>query len=238
MIVSVSPTQSQIQIALRSFMLAILPAGIEVIAGQANRVPEPEGANFVVFTPILRNRISTNIDAYIDATFVGSIMGATLTITAVNSGSLIVGAPVYGANIALGTVITSFGTGSGGVGTYAVNTAQTVASGLIASGSAQMMQPTQQTFQIDVHGPNSADNAQMISTLFRDNFATWQFKELNPLIAPLYADDPRQMPFMNSENEVETRWIVNAVLQINQTVSVSGQQFSTAVDVEFYSTAV
>ena len=233
--VSITPNQSAIQAALRSFLISILPTGIEVLLGQQNRVPEPEGANFVVFTPILRNRISTNIDAYVDAAYTGAISGQTLTITsAPANSSLQAGSPVYGANISLNTVITALGTGSGGPGTYTVNNAQSIASGPVYSGLANMMQPTQQTFQIDVHGPLSADYAQIISTLFRDNYAAWQFGILNPDISPLYADDPKQVPFVNAEDQVEIRWIVNAVLQINQTVTVTGQQFATELEAKLY----
>jgi hypothetical protein len=233
--VSITPNQSAIQAALRSFLISILPTGIEVLLGQQNRVPEPEGANFVVFTPILRNRISTNIDAYVDAAYTGAISGQTLTITAApTNSSLQAGSPVYGANISLNTVITALGTGSGGAGTYTVNNAQSVASGPIYSGFANMMQPTQQTFQIDVHGPLSADYAQTISTLFRDNYAAWQFAGLNNSVSPLYADDPKQVPFVNAEDQIETRWVINAVLQINQTVTVLGQQFATELEAELY----
>lgn len=38
--------------ALRAFLLSILPAGTEVVQGQANRVPMPQGGNFVVMTPM------------------------------------------------------------------------------------------------------------------------------------------------------------------------------------------
>ncbi|AXU19713.1 hypothetical protein C7W88_12865 [Novosphingobium sp. THN1] len=38
--------------ALRIFLLGILPAGTEVTQGQANRVPMPQGRNFVVMTPM------------------------------------------------------------------------------------------------------------------------------------------------------------------------------------------
>jgi hypothetical protein len=229
--VSISPTQSEVQTALRSFLLSILPDGTEVIEGQDNDVAEPIGPDFVVMTPILRNRLSTNIDDYVDATFTGSIAGTTLTVSDVHAGALVVGGPVYGAAIAPGTVISSFGTGTGGVGTYAVNNAQTVAPGLIASGSARMTQPTQLTVQIDIHGPNSPEHAQIVSTLLRDDYATQRFKELNPDVCPLFAGDPREIPFSNAEQQLEFRWIVDAVLQVNATVIVPGQQFFTTAEI-------
>jgi len=59
-------------------------------------------------------------------TGVGSISGTTLTITAIVRGTVINGQYVNGQGIASGTRITAFGTGTGGTGTYTVNTSQTV----------------------------------------------------------------------------------------------------------------
>jgi hypothetical protein len=67
------------------------------------------------------------------AVVTGSISGATLTVSAVTSGTLAVGQTVTGAGVAQGTLITGLGTGSGGVGTYAVNISQTVGSESLAA---------------------------------------------------------------------------------------------------------
>lgn len=62
------------------------------------------------------------------AAVTGSITGNALTVTAVTSGVLAVGQPVSGVGVTAGTYITALGTGTGGVGTYTVSAAQTVAS--------------------------------------------------------------------------------------------------------------
>jgi hypothetical protein len=62
------------------------------------------------------------------AEFTGLISGTTLTVTEVASGVLSQNAVVLGSGVSNGTVITEFGTGTGGVGTYIVNISQTVAS--------------------------------------------------------------------------------------------------------------
>lgn len=67
------------------------------------------------------------------AAVTGSIADTTLTVTAVTSGALYIGQIITGANIQPGTIITGFGTGTGGVGTYTVNISQTAASGAIAA---------------------------------------------------------------------------------------------------------
>jgi hypothetical protein len=65
------------------------------------------------------------------ASVTGSITGTTLTVTAVGSGTLVAGMEISGANVAPDTVITAFGTGTGGTGTYTVNNSQTASSGTI-----------------------------------------------------------------------------------------------------------
>lgn len=234
--VSISPTESQINAAFRTYLLNILPSGTEVVLGEQNRVSEPVGPDFLVFTPLFRTRLGTNWDTYLDLTYTGSISGSTLTITAAPStgGALQVGSPVYGPSIIIGTTITALGTGAGGVGTYTISTSQNVASGMIASGDTQFVQPTQITVQVDVHGPNSSDNAQVISTLFRDAYTFDALGGNAGIICPLYADDPKEVPFMNAEQQFETRWIVTALFQANQTVTVTGQQFATQVTIPLH----
>lgn len=70
--------------------------------------------------------------------FTGSISGTTLTVTAVTSGALSVGQKLSGTGITANTSITALGTGQGGasptiLGTYSVNTSQTVGSITITS---------------------------------------------------------------------------------------------------------
>jgi hypothetical protein len=67
------------------------------------------------------------------AIFTGSISTTTLTVTAVQSGTIAVGQAIFGQGVAQNTVITGLGTGSGGVGTYTVSDSQTVASTAINS---------------------------------------------------------------------------------------------------------
>lgn len=224
-------SQSAVLTALRSFLLAILPTGVEVIQAQDNRVPEPKAADFVTMTPLFQQRLSTNIDSFGDVSFTGSIAGATLTVSAVAFGALSVNRQLFGAGITSGTKVTALGTGHGGVGTYTVDPPQTVSSERMACGAETILQPTQVTVQLDVHGPNSADNAQTISTLFRDIYATTFFAASGVELSPFYADDPKQMPFVNENQQVENRWVVDAVMQANQTISDLPQQFADQLEV-------
>jgi hypothetical protein len=56
----------------------------------------------------------------------GSIAGTTLTIDTATSGALGVGSVIVGGSITVGTKITGLGTGTGGIGTYTVDTSQSV----------------------------------------------------------------------------------------------------------------
>jgi hypothetical protein len=67
------------------------------------------------------------------AVFTGSIATTTLTVTAMTSGTIAVGQMVTGTGVAVGTIITALGTGSGGTGTYTVGISQTASSTTMTS---------------------------------------------------------------------------------------------------------
>lgn len=61
-------TESEVMAELRRFLLGLALTGApEVIQGQANRVPEPSGENFIVFTPTARRRLETNVETWATA---------------------------------------------------------------------------------------------------------------------------------------------------------------------------
>lgn len=239
-----SITESAVNTALGSLLQAMLPqlAAEQIVVGQTNRVASPEG-DYLVFWPLRRPRLGTDIETPIDAVFTGTITPidantATLDITAVDpdfSGQLAVGSTIFGVNIADDTTITALGTGSGGLGTYIVKPSQTIGSQAIAAGVVAIDQSTEVIYQIDVHGPNSGDNVQVISTLFRSTFATTYCAKNSPIIAPLYADNPRQVPFTVAAVQYDERWIVEAHMQIVPVISVpqefAGQATVDIVDV-------
>lgn len=232
-----SPTQSNVYQQLRSFLLSVLPAGVVVVPAQQNRVPEPAGVAFVVMSSIRQERLETNVDSYSDGKFTGSISGTVMTITAVDPkfpNALIgVGSVVSAVGAAVGTTVIAILTGAGQIGTYTVSPSQAVGSGTISTGTKQIMMPTKHTIQLDFHSADlssAGDMAATVSALFRDEFAVQQFANQSPGygVAPLYADDPRQMPWINDQQQVEWRWIVEALLQSNIVVQVP-QQFADSV---------
>lgn len=59
---SITPTTDTLAIALRSFILGVVP-GVEVVQGLGNGVPMPPDS-FIAFTPTLLRRLSTNHASY------------------------------------------------------------------------------------------------------------------------------------------------------------------------------
>lgn len=242
------PTQSNILAALRSFLVQVLPTTgpdgkpLDIILAQTNRIPEPSGDSFVTLTPLRFERIETNVDSYEDASFTGSIAGTTLAITAIDprfpDGAIEIGTTIFGVGIAAGTVVSEILTGTGQIGTYKIAPAQTLSSRTLSAGVTRVQQASKATIQLDFHSADSssADLAQTVTTLMRDEYATNQFANQSPSydVTPLYASDARQMPFTNDQNQVENRWVVEAVLQANAVVKVP-QQFSDAVAVDVIS---
>jgi hypothetical protein len=161
---TISLTEAQTLTALRSVLLALMPAGIEIFRAQVNRVPMPIGPDFIEMTPVMRERLATNYDTYTD-------------------------------------------TASPSVHVQ------------------QAMQSTQVTVQLDIFGPASADNAQIISTMFRDTQTSDVFAETGLAVQALYAGEPHETPFINGEQQFEYRWVVDVVLQANPIVTTP-QQFA------------
>lgn len=227
MSVSLSLTESDIMTVLGDFLEDILPDGMNVTQGQQNRVSEPgmtpPEEDFVVMSPMGRSRLMTNADTYSEAECEGSITGNILTVTSVASGVLAEGNQLSAEGLAPNTFISALGTGTGGPGTYVVSVAQTLMATTIWSGGAQFAAGMEIKVQCDVHGPNSADNAQKITTMLRDAYACDFFAASGFDIQPLYSVDPRQMPFINGESQYEYRWMVDILLQANPIVSTSEQ---------------
>lgn len=58
-----SLTLTDVYTALRAFLVGILPSGTEIVQGQANRVPMPQQADFVVMTPVRFEQMAQTVHA-------------------------------------------------------------------------------------------------------------------------------------------------------------------------------
>lgn len=235
---TISPTEADALRALDAFFLTVLPVGVGSYLGQVNRVPEPSEGDFVIYWPLRFTRLNTNIDSFGDVLYTGALsidglLGGLLAVSDIDFGVIRIGAPVYGIGVSLGTTIVAQISGTaGGIGVYGVSIAQTVSAEVMASGVISLEQHSRFTIQADVHGGNSADNAQIITTIFRDGAGVDIFAGLRPQadIVPLYTSDPRQMVFWNEQSQTENRWVIELELQVNQVVSL-GQAYADAVTV-------
>jgi hypothetical protein len=98
------------------------------------------------------------------------------------------------------------------------------------------MQPTQQTYQLDIHSADlntSSDLAQTIATVWRDEISTDFFDQSGVRATPLYCEDPKQTPFVNAEQQYETRWTIDVYLQTNSIVDWP-MQYADQLQVTFY----
>jgi hypothetical protein len=186
--------------------------------------------------PLRTPRLGTNLDTYVDTVFTASIAGATMTVTAMAqkfTGSIRVGASVWGAGVTIPTTVTALGSGTGGVGTYTISSSQTVGSETMAAGVESLMQPTEAVLQLDVHGRNAWNNTEIVTTVFRDERGVDLFTAANAAVTPLYCTDPRQAPFVNDQQQYEDRFVIEAHLQVNAALLLP-QQFAAALQQTTY----
>lgn len=80
--------------------------------------------------------------------------------------------------------------------------------------------------QLDFHGANSTDNAQVFAALFRSAYAC-DFMAATG-VSPDYCTDGHQMPFINGEDAWEDRWVLNAVMDCVIAVQAP-QQFANTL---------
>lgn len=92
--------------------------------------------------------------------------------------------------------------------------------------TSTITQPIELPVQIDCYGPSSGSWAATISTAFAD---TYGFDALGPNCEPLYANEARMVPLIDSELQYEQRFSVDARLQWTPTTTVE-QDYAQALD--------
>lgn len=223
------PSHKQIQAALRSALVQILPFGMLIVQGQDNDVAEPKG-DFVVITVIRRERISTNVDTYQDCKFTGSVSGTIVTVGPIAFGTPTVGNLLFGTGAVQNPVIMAVNSN----GTLTLSTPATTPTKALSCGVKSIQQSTRVVFQLDIHSPDmgrASDYAQAISTVMRDDTGALLLQASGLPISPLFADDPKQIPFMNKERQYESRYVVECHLQADQVITPP-QEFADRVDVD------
>jgi hypothetical protein len=126
-------------------------------------------------TVAARSLNSAAVAAVVTATIAGTVM----TVSAVASGVLHVGQTISGAGVTIGTIITALGTGSGGVGTYTLSVASTVAVGVTMYGlNFSVLPSTDGAFS----GANTVD---ILDNYFVYNNPTTQQFGASDLLSPI-----------------------------------------------------
>lgn len=112
----------------------------------------------------------------------GSISGTTLTVSAVTSGTLKIGQTIEGSGVTDGTIITAFGSGSGGAGTYTVSASQTVSSTTIYAINWSVLPSTDGAFE----GGGTVDISDNYFVYNKPNSQLWAASDLlSPITDPL-----------------------------------------------------
>jgi hypothetical protein len=112
----------------------------------------------------------------------GAISGTTLTVSAVTSGTLKIGQTIEGSGVTDGTIITAFGTGSGGAGTYTVSASQTVSSTTIYALNWTVLPSTDGAFE----GGGTVDISDNYFVYNKPNSQLWAASDLlSPITDPL-----------------------------------------------------
>jgi hypothetical protein len=222
-----SITEAQVFTALGNLLTTILPTGVSIVVGQVNRVASPEG-DYVVMWALSRPRLGTNFETPIDTKFTASITAGLMDVTAIATGSIDPSNNVFGVGVADSTIVQFQQSGApGGIGIYAITPPQTVSSETMSAGTIAIAQSTEIIIQLDVHGAHSADNAQVISTIIRSEYAVDQMEATG--VTPLFSDDPRQAPFDTAAKQYEDRWTVDVHLQFTPTISTPTEFADSAV---------
>lgn len=89
--------------------------------------------------------------------------------------------------------------------------------------SRTVHRPEQMAFQIDCYGAGSSDLAETLNTLFRDEYAVEQFAAEAFEIAPLYAGNIMQAPFVNDADQYEERYTFEIEVQVNRSTTVPSE---------------
>lgn len=96
-----------------------------------------------------------------------------------------------------------------------------------ATGIRDTTRSTQVGVMVNFYGPGATDNAQIFNQLFRDLYGCDFLRPHG--VQPLWCDDGRQLPLVDSEKQYETRWMIQTLMQINPTISTS-QEFADTLD--------
>jgi len=80
---------------------------------------------------------------------------------------------------------------------------------------------TQFDMQLDIHGPGGSDIAAIVAATFPDDYGRDALATAS--LAPLFASEGHQVPFINGEKQYENRWVMTLSMQITPSVLIPMQ---------------
>ncbi len=101
--------------------------------------------------------------------------------------------------------------------------------------------PAQLVIQLDFYGATAMDNANIVNTSLRDNFAADYFTTTEIDLQTLYCDDAIQLPVISGEAQYIERWSMTCNLQMNPIITTILQTANSlninVIDAEIIQTA-
>lgn len=87
---------------------------------------------------------------------------------------------------------------------------------------------SQLDIQVDIYGPNAADRAVTLETIFTSDYAYQKIKSIDNRLAPLYSSDAFNSAMINGEHQYQERWTLTITVQPHITVSFPQDYFDKA----------
>lgn len=95
-------------------------------------------------------------------------------------------------------------------------------------GVETMSHTSQWRVQLDCYGEGSGDMANVISTVFRSEWACEIFRDTGYMVRPVYSTDPRQTYYIDGEAQYGERWTIDVTMLFEDGVGVDMYFFDSA----------
>lgn len=95
-------------------------------------------------------------------------------------------------------------------------------------GKEIMSHTSQWRVQLDCYGEGAGDMANIISTVFRSEWACEAFGVTGYMVRPVYSTDPRQTYYIDGESQYGERWTIDVTMLFEDGVGVDMYFFDSA----------
>lgn len=95
-------------------------------------------------------------------------------------------------------------------------------------GKEVMSHTSQWRVQLDCYGEGAGDMANIISTVFRSEWACESFSDTGYMVRPVYSTDPRQTYYIDGESQYGERWTIDVTMLFEDGIGVDMYFFDSA----------